>query len=164
MKKWTMIASIALVLLLGAASLTYARGGMGEFKRNSTGWVETLELNDTQISKIQSAIKDGNLDSASKMQAFHQKMGELRLLEWSKEYTEEKALALMEEMRVIREELQVSRKAGQEKIYNELTEEQRAKYNENCGQRGDGEGNPPRDGSGRRGDRGNRGGKDKPTP
>ena len=156
MKKWTVLAVVALVVVVGSASLTFARNGWMGAERKSTGWVEVLDLKDDQIDSIQSVLRQSNQDKLSKMQEFHQTMGALRELEWSRDYTEDKANELIETMKSIREEMMGSRKAGQERIQDELTEEQKELYREQCGRWGDGEKPAPRDGSGsRRGKGGN---------
>ena len=154
MKKWIVFAVVALVVVVGSASLTFARNGWMGAERKSIGWVEVLDLKDDQIDNIQSVIRQSNQDKLSKIQEYHQTMGALKELEWSRNYTEDKANELIESMRSIREEMMGSRKMGQDRILSELTEEQKEKFREYCGRDCDGEKPAPRDGSGHRRGRG----------
>jgi len=162
MKKWITFVALTLVVLVGAASLSYARVGDKALNRTPIGWVALLELSDAQISAIQSILKTNRQQTLSAIQTLHENISSLRELQWSKDFTDEKAASMMESIRNARQELWNTHKANQEKIYNELTDEQKAKYDENCrrGQRNE-DCDPPGDGSGRRG---GRGGREKPNP
>jgi Spy/CpxP family protein refolding chaperone len=143
MKKWIMFASLALAVVIGTASLTYAKGGPGTSNRKTVGWATVLELTDAQIAKIQTTLKSSNQEATAKMQAMQQTMGSLRELEWSKDYSDEKAQALIDQMQKTREEMQAVRQSSQDSIYNELTDAQKVKYMENCRGGRNCDGNPP---------------------
>lgn len=153
-----MYTALALILVLGSYQLVMARPGQGGGKggnppnenRQPISFVQELKLTDDQVSKIGVLVSNNNTATAvleDKMQASR---NELQMLQWSKDFTTEKADAMIKTMQDSMAKHQLLEEKLMVDIKGLLTTEQLDLFNKLHRGKGDGPGQGREPGQGGR--------------
>ena len=158
MKKMFMYAVLALIVVIGTYQIVMAgpRGGCGNGENPPTGihqvisFVKELKLTDDQVIKITALIQTHETSSTILEEKSQTNKNKLELLQWSKDFTTEKAEAIQKEMQDSMTQMQLLEQKLMVDIKSLLTTEQLELFNKlNPSRRqGPGLGNRPGDGNG----------------
>lgn len=159
MKKWFMYTTLALILVLGSYQLVMARPGQGAGKggtppnenRQPISFVQELKLTDDQVSKIGVLIQKTNQESAVLEDNMQSSRNNMQVLQWSKDFTTEKAEAMIKTMQDSMSSRQLLEQKLMVDIKGLLTTEQLALFNKLHQGKGEGprEGRKPGKGRGK---------------
>jgi Spy/CpxP family protein refolding chaperone len=136
MKKGIISCALAIGLLLGVSSVTFARGGRGNGQgcQNSISsqpinYVETLKLSDDQVNKIKSLIQKDNTASKTLQDKIQTNFTLLREMEWSKNFDKAKADQWLKEMNASQASMQANHQKLNADIRSLLTSDQQNNFN-----------------------------------
>jgi Spy/CpxP family protein refolding chaperone len=158
MKKWFMYTALALILVLGSYQLVMARPGQGAGKggnppnenRQPISFVQELKLTDDQVSKIEAFIQKTNQESAVLEDNMQTSRNNLQVLQWSKDFSTEKADAIIKVMQDSMAKRQLLEQKLMVDIKSLLTTEQLALFNKLHAGKGEGPGEGQEPGQGGR--------------
>ena len=158
MKKWFMYTALALILVLGSYQLVMARPGQGAGKggnppcenRQPISFVQELKLTDDQVSKITVLIQNTNTASDVLEDKMQTSRNNLQVLQWSKDFSTEKADAIIKVMQDSMAQRQLLEQKLMVDIKSLLTTEQLQLFNKLHNGKGEGPGQGQEPGQGRR--------------
>ena len=152
MKKMFLYAALALIVVVGSYQFVMARPGHGGGnggnppmeRRQPISFVTELKLTEDQVSKISTLIQNQQTACTALEDKMQTSRNSLELLQWSKDFTAEKAEAIEKTMQESMSQHQLLQQKLMVDIKSLLTTEQLALFNKLNPGRGRG----PKDGNG----------------
>ena len=151
--------ALALIVVLGSYQLVMARPGQGAGNGGNPsanrlqpiGYVQELALSDDQLNKITVLIQNNNTACAVLEDKMQSTKNSLQALQWSKEFTQEKATIMTKAMQDSMTQMQLLKQKLMVDIKGLLTTEQLSIFNKlhKGAGKGPGEGKEPGKGRGK---------------
>jgi len=148
MKKLYTYTALALIVILGSYQLVMARPGKGngdgpppDEKRMPISFVQELKLTDDQVSKITALIQTKNTNCAVLEDKMQENKKKMELLQWSKDFSQEKVDAIIKEIKDTMTQLMLNHEKLNVDIKAQLTLEQVQIFNKLQMGKGKGPGN-----------------------